>query len=1059
MSFGFGVGDFLAVAELSWKLYSQVYKVARDAPEELRGLNQELGNLSNTYKLLVEELENEDSLLRQSGDVRINTARRINEQTKETLQNMQQLSERYASLQKPTEGQKKRLFFRIRWDQLKYSQELHKINDLRSKVKSLLTFLRDVANGVQLMFHNSQMTLLLQGAQNSSLERIEKQTAKTDEKLDELRRLYVYDRAARDQPLLKAPLDLNASIELTDMFLQKAELDGKPWASIGIDIWLQAARWWFIKVFDYSNYAAINANDRKAQSQLDSGSQLPAMHNQAYANLLKASWILTEIVARHPQRTHMGTANDRRTYYIQRLTQGAILRLETFSNNVPQFEDIKGCELDIWAPSQNTAIAPGSWRSMEQPGLNWQTVHGEIIFQCFVMYKDPSVGSLLECICILELPSLPEERGHFNIILQTFSGQDVMRKELRISEYESHDLFSRMSIKFKALADEKIMRCIFAGVTEFVMDTTRCHPDSMLDSGKHPPHPDASVVYLVALLKSCCPLRAPERYRYDKELHRSLDHRHNARFHREDGYFYQQSSLTDIWKPLTRLKSAINFRPNKGYEISRLESVVDRAIHPLHNESGTCCQPIWEDCSRKVLKPKFLDVWELIFWLCKTFEEFLAFIRAAGIDPNDLTRIPNAYQDMLVQTAILRPTWDFYEQLVSYPGIKAGWHFYEPNLVFEVALNKDAGHLKHILKNSSQKALNSYSDELFKLAYQGLHWDNMSALPSLVYPRLSHIVDAIIWLMQHHEERELHRFCNAIRSLRLSITQIDRLQYSYFGKSIATGCCWIMENKGPEYLEAFLDYLSSSGLGFDEKGFHVSLLSTQLTIFPALSSRNALFVKLLLKNNLVSFQLGAFSIKGKPELLSDLVGFPWNGFVPNDMRYLSLYMATGLVSDLQIIEHMCQAGAPLGQLQRTMMDMTGLPRTIERLRATATVQNARGDYLDMKRVCYAISMARSRNCGIDYSRIVKYMCFRETFNSMSRMLLFDGYCQPQQSNEMEMIQKHLDVYLPSDRKGRKHWPDPLQTQENWDEWRAKALGILETYHVKQEPCDIDAGLL
>ncbi|KAL6700962.1 hypothetical protein J3F84DRAFT_344450 [Trichoderma pleuroticola] len=292
MSFGFGIGDFIAVGELCWKLYSQVYKVSRDAPEELRGLNQELGNLHNTIQLLVEELNDEDSVLKRSGDVRINLVNRVMSQAEETLKKMQQLSKRYAELQAPTKGRERRLNPRIYWDRLKFSQELHTINDLRAKI----------------MLHNSQLALTLQGAQNSSLERIEKQNTQTDKKLDELRQLFMSDRTQRDRPMLTAPLDTNALIELTDVFLQKAEFDNRPWASISIDSWLSVGQWWLMK----------------AESQLGNAPQTQEFHatyNQGYANLLKACWILTSIIAIHPQRTHMGSSNDRRAYHIQRLTQ------------------------------------------------------------------------------------------------------------------------------------------------------------------------------------------------------------------------------------------------------------------------------------------------------------------------------------------------------------------------------------------------------------------------------------------------------------------------------------------------------------------------------------------------------------------------------------------------------------------------------------------------------------------------------------------------------------------------------------------------------------------
>jgi hypothetical protein len=138
MSFGFGIGDVIAVGELCWKLYSQVYKVSRDAPEELRGLNQELGNFHNTIRLLLEELKDKDSVLLNSGDVRIDTVRRIVSHSEETLKKMQQLSERHADLQTSSTTPEKRRRLRIYWDRLKYTRELHNINDLRSKVKERL---------------------------------------------------------------------------------------------------------------------------------------------------------------------------------------------------------------------------------------------------------------------------------------------------------------------------------------------------------------------------------------------------------------------------------------------------------------------------------------------------------------------------------------------------------------------------------------------------------------------------------------------------------------------------------------------------------------------------------------------------------------------------------------------------------------------------------------------------------------------------------------------------------------------------------------------------------
>ncbi|KAK7594722.1 hypothetical protein V3481_005723 [Fusarium oxysporum f. sp. vasinfectum] len=232
MSFGFGVGDFIAVGELCWKIYSRVYKVSRDAPEELRALIQELGNLSNTVNLLNEEVRDREEWIKRAGERRLEYTCKVMSQARETLEKMDRLANKYAELGTgdSSEGSKRSLH--IKWNRIKYALEVSSINELRSKFMS----------------YNFYLTLLLQGAQNSSLERIEKQQTKTDIKLEELRNVMIGDRSSRESPLLKASLDEEVRAELSAAFLRSAEIGNRPWASIGIDDWLQAGKWWLLKV-------------------------------------------------------------------------------------------------------------------------------------------------------------------------------------------------------------------------------------------------------------------------------------------------------------------------------------------------------------------------------------------------------------------------------------------------------------------------------------------------------------------------------------------------------------------------------------------------------------------------------------------------------------------------------------------------------------------------------------------------------------------------------------------------------------------------------------------
>lgn len=135
MSFGFGIGDFVAVSELCWKLYRNVYSVSRDAPEELRNICDELGGLSNTIHLLNDDMNDPQSVLRQSGqENRAQLAISIMKDTNNTLLRLEKISNKYDILQTQGSGSSRRQFLRIQWHKLRFAKELDAINELRGKV-------------------------------------------------------------------------------------------------------------------------------------------------------------------------------------------------------------------------------------------------------------------------------------------------------------------------------------------------------------------------------------------------------------------------------------------------------------------------------------------------------------------------------------------------------------------------------------------------------------------------------------------------------------------------------------------------------------------------------------------------------------------------------------------------------------------------------------------------------------------------------------------------------------------------------------------------------------
>lgn len=83
--------------------------------------------------------------------------------------------------------------------------------------------------------------------ESSSLERLEKEEKRTQKLIEDVHRA-VYGTPNIEIQVTTAPfLNTKSVEELTEAFLVNAQSGTRPWASIGVDSWLQAGRWWLIK--------------------------------------------------------------------------------------------------------------------------------------------------------------------------------------------------------------------------------------------------------------------------------------------------------------------------------------------------------------------------------------------------------------------------------------------------------------------------------------------------------------------------------------------------------------------------------------------------------------------------------------------------------------------------------------------------------------------------------------------------------------------------------------------------------------------------------------------
>lgn len=129
MSFGFGVGDFLAAANLAWTLYHDCILVARGAPQEFRMLVEELKTLHMMMKSLDIEFKDPDSVLVRAGEDR---HRMIGEMLRRIIEILHTLTDAFNKHRNL--GSTARSKFKRGWDKFKWALDAKDIDGLRSKV-------------------------------------------------------------------------------------------------------------------------------------------------------------------------------------------------------------------------------------------------------------------------------------------------------------------------------------------------------------------------------------------------------------------------------------------------------------------------------------------------------------------------------------------------------------------------------------------------------------------------------------------------------------------------------------------------------------------------------------------------------------------------------------------------------------------------------------------------------------------------------------------------------------------------------------------------------------
>jgi hypothetical protein len=106
MSFGFAIGDFVAVGQLAFKLYRDCFKVAKGAPQEFQVLKGELSNLHNALKILEEEVKNPESVLIKAGEDRVRMVNEMVSNVGVTLKKLEKVAAKFGNPRRRFKGEK-----------------------------------------------------------------------------------------------------------------------------------------------------------------------------------------------------------------------------------------------------------------------------------------------------------------------------------------------------------------------------------------------------------------------------------------------------------------------------------------------------------------------------------------------------------------------------------------------------------------------------------------------------------------------------------------------------------------------------------------------------------------------------------------------------------------------------------------------------------------------------------------------------------------------------------------------------------------------------------------
>ena len=166
--------------------------------------------------------------------------------------------------------------------------------------------------------------------------------------------------------------------------LMKSAEATQPWSTIGVDQWIESGRWWLRR--SQMELYAVTVPQQKVPLA-------------AYTNLIKASWILVDIIACHPQVPYIKASTHSEVQLLSAELKNEFSRLSALQSIVPDLSELEGQDLRIW---ETQARGPLLRPHKDSRRLDEWTVDGseQVLFQRFALCKLRVLTEALPCILL-----------------------------------------------------------------------------------------------------------------------------------------------------------------------------------------------------------------------------------------------------------------------------------------------------------------------------------------------------------------------------------------------------------------------------------------------------------------------------------------------------------------------------------------------------------------------------------------------------------------------------------------------------------------------------------